>query len=342
MALTRAACVLVWIAAGSWAADSPRFTAGMGLYRAGNCEAALREFQASEKADEPERERPLFQGICLAKQGAWPAAAGYLESYTSARPGDARGWYWLAQSQLYGREFEKAKKAIGRAIELEPNSADNYRALGEIDLERKDDDGAYRAWIKANQMAPQDARITYYLGRLFFEAEFWNEAAAWLRQTLQSDPHHFAAMTYLGMCAERLDMEKTAIDLYAAAIRESKEQKKPYAWAFLNYGKLLRQQGKEREALAIFEEAERICPEAHVLTALGQALAATDPARAAKVLRRAISLDASIPDAHYRLSLLLRRDGNAAEADAEMERFQQAKTAEERNKRVVRALRRKQ
>ncbi len=340
MALSRAACALLVAAAGAFAGDSPRFTAGMGLYRSGNCEAALAEFLASEKAGETEQERPLFQGICLAKQGDWSAAVGYLDVYTATRPGDARGWNWLAQSHLYGREFARAKKAIGRAIELEPNSADSYRTLGEIELERKDHDGAYRAWIKANQLAPRDARTTYYLGRLFFEAEFWNEAAGWLRQTLKSDPHHFAAMTYLGMCAERLEMERTAIDLYAAAIRESKQQKKPYAWAFLSYGKLLRQKGNEREALAVLEEAEQICPEAHLLTVLGQMLASTDPAKAVEVLRRAIAMDASIPDAHYRLSLLLRHEGKAAEAEAELEQFRQAKALEERNTTAVRAIQR--
>ena len=312
----------------------------MGLYRAGNCAAALEEFQASEKAAEPGAERPFYQGVCLAKRSDWQAATIYLIRYTTARPADPRGWYWLAQSRLYSRDFERAKADIEQAIKLDAASADSYRTLGEIHLECKDYDAAYRAWIKANQLAPEDPRTTYYLGRLFFEADFLDEAAAWFRQTLKASPHHFAAMTYLGMCAERLDMGKTATDLYLAAIRESKDQKTPYSWAFLSYAKVLREAGREAEALALLTEGEKVCPEAHLLTALGQMLAATEPSRAVAVLRRAIAMDSGIPDAHYRLSLLLRKDGQTAEAQSEMQKFQEAKVVEERNKTSVQAIRR--
>jgi tetratricopeptide (TPR) repeat protein len=321
------------------AAESPKFNAGLALYRAGKCDTALEQFATSETAGEPAPDRPLYQGICEAKRGNWAGSAGYLTQYSPSHPSDVRGWYWLAQARLYSRQFEDARKDIQRAIELDPNSAQSYRTLGEIELELKNHDAAYRAWLKANQLDPGNAQTTYYLGRMFFEADFWNEAAAWFRQALKADPHHFAAMTYLGMCAERLDMGKTAIELYAAAVRESKEQKKPYSWAFLSYAKLLRLSGKEQLATATLEEAERLCPEAHVLTALGQMLSASDPDRAMTLLRRAIAMDSAIPDAHYRLALLLAKAGQSAEAHAEMQRFQEAKAAEERAKVNFQAIR---
>jgi tetratricopeptide (TPR) repeat protein len=340
MALTKASCGMLLLLIVACAAESPKFNDGLALYKAGNCHKALEQLAASENAGEPGADRPLYQGICEAKLGDWAAAAGYLTQYTASHPADVRGWYWLSQSHLYSRRFDHAEKDIQRAIELDPNSALGYRTLGEIELELKNHDAAYRAWLKANQLDPGNAQTTYYLGRMFFEAEFWDEAAAWLRQALKADPHHFAAMTYLGMCAERLDMEKTAFDLYAAAIRESKEQKKPYSWAFLSYAKLLRTSGKEQLAIATLDEAEHLCPEAHVLTALGQMLSATDPERATALLRRAIAIDSSIPDAHYRLALLLAKAGQPAEAHAEMQRFQEAKAAAERNKPNIQAIRR--
>jgi tetratricopeptide (TPR) repeat protein len=326
--------------AASAAADSPKFYAGMLQYKAGNCAAALQQFEASEKASEPDEQRAFYQGVCLARRGDFTGAIARLEPYTTKRPSDSRGWYWLAQSHLYAREFDRAKAEIERAIQLDGGSADDLRTLGEIELQRKNYDGAYRAWIKANQLAPGDPRTTYYLGRLFFEADFLDEAAAWLRQTLKAQPHHFAAMTYLGMCAERLNMEKTATDLYVAAIRESKEQKSPFAWAFLSYAKILRQQGEEVKAIAILTEAEQLCPEAHALTQLGQILAATEPKRAIAVLRQAVALDPSVPDAHYRLSLLLQKLGQTEEARSEMQNFQDAKAAEDHNKATIQAIRR--
>ena len=157
----------------SGAADSPRLSAGMGLYRAGNCAAALEEFQASEKAAEPGAERPFYQGVCLARRSDWQSAAVYLIRYTTARPADPRGWYWLAQSRLYSRDFERAKADIEQAIKLDAVSADSYRTLGEIHLERKDYDAAYRAWIRpTNSRRKIRARLTIsavcFLRRIFW------------------------------------------------------------------------------------------------------------------------------------------------------------------------------
>jgi tetratricopeptide (TPR) repeat protein len=319
---------------------TPRFDTGVASFRANDCATALAEFDASDKAGEKAPELPVYRGICLAKTGEWERAADLLRAWTASHPDEARGWYWLAQAELYRKRFTEARDAIIHAIVNDQSSANAYRTLGQIELELKSYDEAYRAWIKANKLNPRDARTTYYLGRLFFEAEFLDEAAVWLRRTLALDPHHFAAMTYLAMCAERLNMQDTATQLYITAIRESKEQRTPFAWAFLNYGKLLRQNGRDQEALAIFEEGEKLCPEAHLLTALGQMLASADHTeRAVQVLRRATEMDPSIPDAHYRLALLYRLSGRTDEAQVETRRFQETKAAEERDKVKIQAVR---
>ena len=194
--------------------------------------------------------------------------------------------------------------------------------------------------VEANKLNPRDARTTYYIGRLFFEAEFLDDAAVWLRRTLALDPHHFAAMTYLAMCAERLNMQDTATATLYHAIRESKEQRTPFAWAFLNYGKLLRQNGRDGSARDLRGGAAKLCPEAHLLTALGQMLASADQReRAVQVLRSATEMDPSIPDAHYRLALLYRLSGRTDEAQVETRRFQETKAVEERDKVKIQAIR---
>ncbi len=336
-----AVLALIVVAGFACCAENPLFDKGLTLYKDGKIDAAVQQFDASEKAREKAVERPLYQGICLAKQNDWPRAAGYLTSYAQTFQDDDRGWYWLAQVQLFQKQFAEAKVSVQRSIDLNKNSAAAFRTLGEINLELKDYDGAYRAWIESNRLDPKDARTTYYIGRLFYEADFPNEAASWLRETLRLQPRHFAAMTYLALCAERLNMKKTARELYVAAIRESKAQGAPFSWAFLNYAKLLREAGQANEALATLEEAERLCPEAHVLAELGKLLATSDQrTRATEVLRRAIVLDPTIPDAHYRLALLLRSEGQAAESAAEMQRFITARDAAERNKVIIQAVRR--
>lgn len=317
-----------------------RFDAGLSLYREGRLTAALEEFNASERAGEDRPTRGFYQGVCQAKLGRLAEAQPRLLAYVAAQPADPNGWFWLSRTQLLQKQFPEARKSIQRAIDLAPGSFEALRTQGEIELELRNHDAAYRAWMAANKLNSKDAQTTYYLGRLFYEADLPNEAAAWLRETLRLAPTHFSAMTYLALCAEQLPDNQTALRLYREAIRQSKLQKAPYSWAYLSYAKLLRQMGNDKEALAVLEEAGQLCPEAHALALLGSMLAARDQtARAEAVLRRAIEMDPNISEAHYRLSLLLQTSGRGAEAQRETERFKAAKEAEEQTRSKVSAIR---
>ncbi len=332
--------LLLLIAIAPALAQTSRFEAGLSLYRGGSLRAALDEFSASEKAGEAKPARDFYRGVCLAKLDRWPEASVRLLAYVSAQPSDANGWYWLSRAQLLQKQFPEARTSIQRALHLSPKSYEALRTQGEIELELRDHDAAYRAWIAANKLNPRDAQTTYYLGRLFYEADFPNEAAVWLRETLRLAPAHFSAMTYLGLCSEQLADNDTALRLYREAIRQSKLQKAPYAWAYLSYAKILRVLGNDTEALAVLEESEKVCPEAHALSILGLLLVARQQtARAEAVLRRAIQLDPGISEVHYRLSLLLRSSGRNEEAQAEMNRFKEVKEVEERNRNKISAIR---
>jgi tetratricopeptide (TPR) repeat protein len=321
-------------------AQNSKFEAGLALYHSGRIRPALDEFIASESAGEANPLRDFYRGVCLAKLGDWPEASARLLVYVSARPSDQNGWYWLSRAQLLQRQFSEARTSIQRSLNIAPKSYEALRTQGEIELELRNNDAAYRAWIAANRLNPRDAQTTYYLGRLFYEADFPNEAAVWLKETLRLAATHFSAMTYLALCAEQLADNDTALRLYREAIHQSKLQKAPFAWAFLSYAKLLRQSGNDNEALAVLEESEKTCPEAHALSLLGHLLAAhQQTARAEAVLRRAIQMDSSISEAHYHLSLLLRSSARIEEAQAEINRFKETKEIEERNRNKISAIR---
>ncbi|MGI8991227.1 MAG: tetratricopeptide repeat protein [Bryobacteraceae bacterium] len=335
--------LLIFAFAVVWAGETS-FESGLALYRGGHPREALERLNESEKAGEVAPLRGFYQGVCLAKLGDWPAASTRLLGYVSAQPSDPHGWFWLSRAQLLQKQFTEARASVQRAIELDPKSFEAYRTLGQIELELRNNDAAYRAWIAANKLNPRDPQTTYYLGRLFFEADFFDQAASWLRETLRLSPTDFSAMTYLALCAEHLGSGggeyDTALRLYREAIRQSKLQNAPYAWAYVSYAKLLRQLGKDGEALLVLEESEKLCPEAHGLAILGQLLAAQNQkARAETVLRRAIQMDPGIPEAHYRLSVLLRSSGRSEEARNEMKRFEDAKKLEEQAKNRISAIR---
>lgn len=204
------------------------------------------------------------------------------------------------------------------------------------DLELKDYNGAYRAWLKAVELNPKDGKSKYFLGRLFYEADLPNEAAGWLREALKLSPDDYQATTYLGLCAEALGFDDTAAPLYRNALVQSQAQKKPYSWAYLSLGNFLKKHGDETQALHVLEEGARKCPEAHELSALGALLAARDqPQRAEEVLRQAIALDPALSQPHYRLGLLLKSAGRLEESKSEMTKFQQTKEQEDKNAKIM-------
>jgi tetratricopeptide (TPR) repeat protein len=318
----------------------PTFEAGLALYRAGHYSEAIENFNGLRNRGYTTQVLDFYQGVCLAKLGDLPAASRLLTTYVSARSVDPHGWYWLSRVQLLQKNFSDARTSAMRAIELDPNSSESYRTLGDVELELTNNDAAYHAWITANKLNPLDVQTTYHLGRLFVEANFFDEAAVWLQETLRLVPGHFSAMTYLGMCAEYLGDTSTAIKLYRKAIQESKSQQTPFALAYVFNAKLLRQMGMESEALAVLEESEKLCPDARAFSLLGQLLmAAHQSIRAEEVLRRAIQLDPQFPEVHYRLSLLLRSQNKPVEAQSEMTHFTRLKEMEKRTKNEISVVR---
>ena len=256
--------------------------------------------------------------------------------WAQAQPESPSDFYELGSKQFSEHRFSDAKNSFSRAIDQDKLNAEAYRALGMTDLELKDYNGAYQAWLKAVDLNPNDEKSKYFLGRLFYEANLPNEAAAWFRQALTLKADDYQAETYLGLSAEALGFDDTAGQLYRKAIADSEAQGKPYSWAYLSLGNFLKKQGDENQSLSVLEKGAEKAPEAHELAALGELLARRhETQRAEQVLRQAIALDPTVSQAHYRLGLLLQADGRTEEGRAEMLKFQEAKRQEDKNSKII-------
>ncbi|MGH9696889.1 MAG: tetratricopeptide repeat protein [Bryobacteraceae bacterium] len=305
----------------------------------GDWRGALREFQLARQAGEHAPFLPVSIAMCHEHLEQWRAAIDELHPYVKQYPDDSRASYYLGNAQFFEREFEPARQAFARAIALNASYTDAYRGLGLADLELKDYNGAYHAWLKAVSLDKSDEKSRYYLGRLFYEANLPDQAAYWLRRALALDAGDYKAQTYLGLSAEVLHFPDTALALYRSAIQLSNQRGKPYAWAYLSLAKLLRQRGDGQRALATIEEAVAKCPEPHELTLFAEMLVPRrETQRAEQLLRRAIAMDGSLSEPHYRLALLLRRAGKAEEAQREMDLFRETKAREDRQPKVAAIL----
>lgn len=124
----------------------------------GDCSRVLRQMREVPDRAPTVSQTSLFEGICLCKALKWPEARAKLRPYAEQQRSSATAWYWLDVSELYLKNFEPAREAISRAVELNPKEAESVRALGEAELELHHNDAAYRAWLKANELKPDDAR----------------------------------------------------------------------------------------------------------------------------------------------------------------------------------------
>ncbi len=317
-------------------AEATHFEAAQKLYRSAQYAAALEELKLSAETKEPATARDLYAAMCEEQLGRWKEAEAELTPYVAANPSDSAGWYWLGNARLLQRRFSDAETAFSRAAETGPGSSDGFRGLGLARLESKNYQGAYQAWSKAVQLDAKDEKSRYYLGRLFYEADLPEQGAVWLRQALTLDPNDFEVLTYLGLSAEALSFDDTALQLYRKAVWQSNAQGKPYAKAYLSLGNYLTKHGDDAGALAALEEGSQKCPEAHELAALGAILAARHQnGRAEEVLRRAIGMDPTLSQPHYRLGLLLASTGRVEESRKEMNLFQEAKKAEDTSPKIT-------
>ena len=309
------------------------------MTKTGDWRGALREFQLARQAGERAPFLPVSIAMCHEHLEEWRAALNELNPYVKQYPNDSRAWYYLGNAQFFEREFDAARQTFARAIALNASYTDAYRGLGLADLELKDYNGAYHAWLKAVSLDKSDEKSRYYLGRLFYEANLADQAAYWLRRALELDAGDYKAQTYLGLSAETLHFPDTALALYRSAIQLSKQRGEPYAWAYLSLAKLLRQRGDEQKALATIEEAVAKCPEPHELTLFAEMLAPRgETQRAEQLLQRAIAMDRSLSEPHYRLALLLRRAGKPEEARRQMDLFHETKAREDRQPKVAAIL----
>lgn len=176
---------------------------------------------------------------------------------------------------------------------------------------------------------PQNPLYTYWLGRLDYESQQYQDAITKFEKTIALDPSMSRAYDNLGLCYDYLGQFDEAVKHYHRAVELNRKQPQPSPWPHLNLGVTLLSQNKIPEAIASIEEAlryNRRLPQAHYQ--LGLALERQGKtAEAISELQQASTLDPAYPEPHYNLGLLYQKSGErdkAQDAFADFQRLKQA------------------
>ncbi|MGI9263600.1 MAG: tetratricopeptide repeat protein [Gammaproteobacteria bacterium] len=125
----------------------------------------------------------------------------------------------LSQQAIFwsGNRLGEARRAAERAIELAPECAEPYKALGLTLQANGDGDGAFKAYERALELDPDAWEAAFNMATILFSKARLREAEEMFLKTLHVAPNHDISMARLGAVYLQLgDTEKAAVWLERA------------------------------------------------------------------------------------------------------------------------------
>ena len=172
---------------------------------------------------------------------------------------------------------------------------------------------------------PSNALYRYWLARLDYDGQKYNEAVAELQRVIVLDPKIMRAYDLLGLCYDYLGHLNEAIANFSRAVDLNRSQATPSPWPHLDMAISQIELGKLPEAEANLREAIRY--DSHFPQAqyqLGRVLDQEGKTQeAVEALQSSAALNPEYPEPHYLLGRIYQRLGQGERAKSEIDRFQQ-------------------
>lgn len=205
-----------------------------------------------------------------------------------------------------------------RALELDARLPEAHLTMGMIHRDTGQPELAVTDFLRAQELAPIDARVYAELGRAYTDLERFNEALATYEHGIALRPHDWLMHRNRG----RFHWRRGELELAEESFRNVVEVTPDNFHGFSDLGGILLQAGKTEEARAAFERSLAIQPNLPALANLGTlAYREDDFETATKHYRAALA----ISDTNHRLwgnlgGALMRLSGWEAEAEEAMHR----------------------
>ncbi len=187
----------------------------------------------------------LFGGSCyLSKHDHSHAQSGWFEPLLKQNPNHALGMLGMAGCFFSGNDRQKGQQALDRALQLNPNLREVQIAAARDVIRRRvypdalkvleraleinpyhpetlglvagcrylthDQAGFDEIVKRAHENNPKPAHFWYTLGDMFCDRMLLEEGQDWLKKAAELDPHHWDAITALGLNSLRLGYEEEA------------------------------------------------------------------------------------------------------------------------------------
>ena len=284
---------------------------------------------AAEKAGRLGRNDPeVQQGLAylfIELQPDLKKATGFAARYAELRPGEREAWQRVASLYLETGRHDEAIAAGTRALALTP-SAELHTILGQAYIAKRDWQNAGQHLTEAVRLSPYDEDTHFRLAQMFMLQQVFPKAVEALLNSRQIFDKSAQIELALGVSYYGLRRFPEAVDQFLKTIRLAPAVPQPYA--FLS--RILEHAGgRLGEATQRFSEFNSTHPgnalgylwHAKALVAqLEQSGDSAEAETALEILKKSLTLDASIAETHYQIGCLLERKADYAGAATELER----------------------
>ena len=224
----------------------------------------------------------LQNGVNLARNGDLKAAEEAFRHAVALRPQDPRALTALGQVQEQLGEISGAIRTFRTVLALDPNSSDAHVNLG-IAFGDQGDQAALNESAKAIELAPKSANAHFLRGRPLDDLGSKEKARGEFRAVLEISPKFVEALHFLAL----LESDDGNVSEAADLLRQYLRLRPRDAEAFCQYGKILKKQHRDSEAIVAWKRALAINSRyREVLYHLAHTLKQTDPAESARLFAR--------------------------------------------------------
>ncbi len=213
------------------------------------------------------------------------------------------------------REWQRAEQEFSQAIQIKGEFAAAHLHLGLV-FEAEQKPGAIDEWMKAYQLAPEQANVAIAVGKALADAGQDERAAPILERAVELNPKSTEAVYQLALVLQRVNRVQDAILL----LRKVVDSEPKNAEALTNLGMALAQAHEAKDGVPYLQRAIVLKPEdaiAHQdLAAAYIQISQIDDA--VVELKTALNLSPDSPQLHYDLGTAYKLQDDAADAIPEL------------------------
>ncbi|MGK7919194.1 MAG: tetratricopeptide repeat protein [Trichodesmium sp.] len=248
----------------------------------------------------------IEKDIRLAKlyltEGKLSQAIATCQQILEIQSNSADAYRILGESYAAEDNLEKAMFAYTKALEIKPKYAEVHAFLGQLYSQKKWLSEAVNQYQQAIDLGIKWPEVYYNLGNIKHQYGDWEDAINCYEKAIILKPNYLKAYLGLGIVLELQNNYQAAVDIYRKVI----ELKPDLIEAYDNLGSVLANCNQIEEAIKVYQQALVLKPDsASLYNNLGFTLFKENPLEAIATYYRAIELEPGFIKAHYNLGKAL-------------------------------------